>query len=145
LTLRLLDTNILSELKRPNPNHRVVDFVNSCPLDEPYVSIVTLAEIRFGIETAPELHRRAELQQWLANTIRPMFAGRVISITEEIMLRWRVIVEGGQKAGRTFPQPDLIIAATALEYDLAVVTRNVKDFAGLGVTILNPWVQQATP
>jgi toxin FitB len=55
------------------------------------------------------------------------------------MLRWRVLLESGRKTGRTFPQPDLIIAATALEHDAAVVRRNVKDFAGLGLTILNPW------
>jgi predicted nucleic acid-binding protein len=68
-----------------------------------------------------------------------MFAGRTLAITEDIMLRWRLLVEDGRKAGRTFPQPDLILAATALEHDLTLVTRNVKDFAGLGIAILNPW------
>jgi len=135
----LLDTNVLSELKRPAPSPEVTSFVVGCPLDQLYVSTVTLAEIRFGIERAPHLPRRAEIEQWLANTIRPMFAGRMLAITEEIMLRWRLLVEDGRKAGRTFPQPDLIIAATALEHDLTLVTRNVKDFAGLGIAILNPW------
>jgi predicted nucleic acid-binding protein len=68
-----------------------------------------------------------------------MFAGRIIEISEDIMLRWRVLLESGRKAGRTFSQPDLIIAATALENHLTLVTRNVKDFADLGLTIVNPW------
>jgi predicted nucleic acid-binding protein len=135
----LLDTNVLSELKRPTPSHKVTVFVAGCPLDQLYVSIVTLAEIGFGIERATDSIRRAEIEQWLANTIRPMFAGRTLAITEGTMLRWRLLVEDGRKAGRTFPQPDLIIAATALEHNLTLVTRNVKDFAGLGITILNPW------
>ena len=142
MTGQLLDTNILSELKRPNPSYRVVDFMKSCPLDELYVSAVTLAEIRFGIETAQDSTRRSELEQWLAVKIRPMFAGRRLPITEDVMLRWRALVEGGRKSGRTFPQPDLIIAATALDHDLSIVTRNVKDFVGLGLTILNPWELQ---
>jgi len=116
--------------------------MKSCPLDELYVSAVTLAEIRFGIETAQDSTRRSELEQWLAVKIRPMFAGRRLPITEDVMLRWRVLVEGGRKSGRTFPQPDLIIAATALDHDLSIVTRNVKDFVGLGLTILNPWELQ---
>lgn len=137
----LLDTNVLSELKRPAPSHNVTASVAGCPLDQLYVSTVTLAEIRFGIERAPDAIRRADIEQWLANTIRPMFAGRTLPITEEIMLRWRLLVENGRKSGRIFPQPDLIIAATALEHDLKLVTRNVKDFAGMGITILNPWEQ----
>jgi len=135
----LLDTNILSELKRPAPSHKVTAFVAGCPLDQLYVSTVTLAEIRFGIERSPDAIRRAEIEQWLATTIRPMFAGRTLAITEDIMLRWRLLVENGRKAGRTFPQPDLIIAATALEHNLTLITRNVRDFASLRISILNPW------
>ena len=74
-----------------------------------------------------------------------MFTGRVLEITEDVMLRWRLLVEEGRKAGRTFSQPDLIIAAIALEHGLTLVTRNVKDFAGLRLPLLNPWEEPLYP
>jgi toxin FitB len=112
----LLDTNILSELRRPKPEQRVVAFVAGCPLDQLYISAVTLAEIRFGIELVGEPSRRAALNNWLTNNVRPMFGERVLQITEDIMLRWRLLVEEGRKTGHTFSQPDLIIAATPRSY-----------------------------
>jgi predicted nucleic acid-binding protein len=78
----LLDTNILSELKRLNPSYRVVAFVTGCPLDELYVSTITLAEIRFGIGLVADPVRRTELEQWLQDRVRPMFPEHVVEITE---------------------------------------------------------------
>ncbi len=115
--------------------------MRTSPLDQLYISSVALAEIRFGIDLAPDPNRRIELERWLTGTIRPTFSGRVLEITEDTMLRWRHLVEEGKRANRTYPQPDLILAATALEYGLILVTRNTKDFTGLGVPILNPWNQ----
>ena len=100
MTPHLLDTNILSELKRPRPSPHVTAFVNASPLADLYISAVTLAEIRFGIKSSSEPSRRAELKQWLASTIRPMFQNRVLAITEDVMLRWRHLVENGRKTGR---------------------------------------------
>jgi predicted nucleic acid-binding protein len=135
----LLDTNILSELRRPNPNARVVSFVSHCPLDQFYVSVVTLAEIRFGIECVVDPGRRNALHDWLTWKVRPMFDGRVLQITEDIMLKWRLLVEEGRKMGHTFSQPDLIIAATAIHHSLTVVTRDRGDFEKAHVLVLNPW------
>jgi predicted nucleic acid-binding protein len=90
----LLDTNVLSELRRPKPDQRVVAFVASQPLDQLFVSEVSLAEIRFGIELLGEPTRRAELYDWLSRTVRPMFEQRVLPITEDIMLKWRLLVGG---------------------------------------------------
>ena len=98
----LLDTNVLSELRRPRPEQRVVPFVAGCPLEQLYISTVTLAEIRFGIELVAEPDRQAALNDWLAHTVRPMFDGRVLQITEDIMLKWRLLVEEGRKTGYTF-------------------------------------------
>jgi hypothetical protein len=110
----LLDTNVLSELRRPRPDSKVVGFIASKPLDLLFVSIVTFAEIRFGIESLADVTRRAELNDWLAHKVRPMFEERVLSVSEDVMFKWRLLVEDGRKAGHTYSQPDLIIAATAL-------------------------------
>jgi toxin FitB len=93
----LLDTNILSELRRPRPEQRVVAFVAGCSLDQLYISIVTLAEIRFGIGLVAEPNRRTELNDWLTHKVRPMFDGRILQVTEDIMLIWRLLVEEGRK------------------------------------------------
>ncbi len=117
-------------------------FIASNPLDELYISIVTLAELRFGIELLSQGSRqRADLTQWLTHTIRPMFDDRVLPVTEDIMFRWRVLVEEGRKTGHTFSQPDLIIAATALQHGLTVVTRDRSDFDKARVPVFNPWEQ----
>lgn len=136
----LLDTNILSELRRPKPERKVLAFVAAQPLDLLYVSSVTLAEIRFGIELVGDATRRAELNDWLAHKVRPMFEQRVLAITEDIMFKWRLLVEDGRKSGHTFSQPDLIIAATALHHGLTVVSRDVSDYEKARVPVHNPWV-----
>ena len=76
---------------------------------------------------------------WLENDLRPSFAGRVLPVTEGITLRWRLLLDEGKAKGRIYTQPDLLIAATALEHNLTLVTRNVRDFVGTGARILNPW------
>ena len=136
----LLDTNVLSELRRPKPNRKVVAFIAAQPLELLYVSAVTLAEIRFGIEVVTDATKRAELNDWLAHKVRPMFEQRVLSVTEDIMVKWRLLVEDGHKAGYTFSQPDLIIATTALNHGLTVVTRNVSDYQRVRTPVFNPWV-----
>ena len=135
----LLDTNVLSELRRLRPDAKVVAFVAKRPLEQLYVSAVTLAEIRFGIELVDEPNRRGELNDWLTHKVRPMFDQRVLPITEDIMLKWRLLVEEGRQAGHTFSHPDLIIAATALHHGLTVVTRDRSDYDKARVPVVNPW------
>jgi hypothetical protein len=137
----LLDTNILSELRRPKPERKVVTFVEGQMLESLFVSSVTLAEIRYGIERLDDAARRAELNEWLAHRVRPMFEQRVLPVSEDIMFKWRLLVEEGRKAGHTFSQPDLIIAATALSHDLIVVTRDTAEFERAGARTMNPWQQ----
>jgi len=135
----LLDTNVLSELRRPNPEPKVVAFVAAQPLDQLYISVVTLAEIRFGIELVSQPSRRIVLSDWLAQKVRPMFYQRVLPITEDVMLKWRLLLEEGRKAGHTFSQPDLIIAATAIHYGHTVVTRDRTEYEKARVPVMNPW------
>ena len=135
----LLDTNVLSELRRSRPEPKVTAFIAEQPLESLYVSTVSLAEIRFGIELLADAARRSELNDWLSRKVRPMFAHRVLEITEDVMLKWRLLVEEGRKVGHTFSQPDLIIAATAHHHGMTVVTRDIADYAQARVAVFNPW------
>ena len=139
MTSWLLDTNILSELRRSKPERKVIAFVAAQPLDRLFISSVTLAEIRFGIELVPDASVRGELNDWLAHKIRPMFEQRVLPVTEDIVFKWRLLVEEGRKAGHTYSQPDLIIAATGLHHGLTIVSRDVDDYAKTRVPLFNPW------
>ncbi len=141
----LLDTNILSEPRRPKPEPSVIAFAAAQPLDLLYVSAVTFAEIRFGIELASDPGHRAALQDWLTHKVRPMFEPPVLAITEDVMFKWRLMAEEGRKAGHTFSQPDLIIAATATHYGLVIVTRDVDDCRRSRVPVFDSWVDPLPP
>lgn len=136
----LLDTNVLSELPRPKPERNVLAFIDAQPMETLYVSTVTFAEIRFGIELLDDAGRRAELTNWLDHRVRPMFQQRVLEINEDVMLKWRLLVEEGRKSGHTFSQPDLIIAATALSHGLTIVSRDIRDYQRARALVLNPWI-----
>ncbi|ACK50365.1 PilT protein domain protein [Methylocella silvestris BL2] len=139
MTTFLLDTNILSELRRPKPEPKVVSFIAAQPLENLYVSTVTFAEIRFGIELVADVGRRSALNTWLEQNLRPMFDQRVLPVTEDVMFKWRLLVEEGRKARHTFSQPDLIIAATALCHGLTILSRDTSDYERAGAPVVDPW------
>jgi predicted nucleic acid-binding protein len=139
----LLDTNVLSELRRVRPEPKVVAFVAAQKLELLFVSAVSLAEIRFGIELVVDPGRRAALQDWLTHRVRPMFEGRILPVSEDVMFKWRLLVEDGRKARHTFSQPDLIIAATSLVHGLTIVTRDTADYVRSRAPVFNPWVEAA--
>ena len=121
----LLDTNILSELRKVRPERRVTSFIASRPLDDLFVSAVSFSEIRFGIERAPDAVRRASLHDWLTHRLRHMFAGRILPTSEDVMFTWRLLVEVGRRSGRTFAQPtlSLVLHAYAMVCNLSRATR----------------------
>lgn len=139
MTAWLLDTNVLSEIRKRRPRRKVVAFVADQPLDLLYISTVTLAEIRFGIELVTDANRRAELNAWLTQKVRPLFAQRVLDVSEDVLFKWRLLVEEGRKSGHTFSQPDLFIAATALQHGMTVVSRDTRDYERAGAPVFNPW------
>ena len=114
-------------------------FIAAQPTASLFVSTATLAEIRFGIELISDPDRRADLNAWLAHTLRPLFEGRVVPVTEEVLVRWRQIVEAGRRRGHTYSEPDVFIAAAALVEQLVVVSRDVREFVEARVPVLNPW------
>ncbi len=118
----------------------MVAFVASQPLDLFHISVVTLAEIRFGIELVPDAGRRSELMDWLSHKVRPMFERRALVVCEDVMFKWRLMVEEGRKSGHTYSQPDLIIAATGQHHGLTVVSRDTAEYTKARVPVFNPWV-----
>ncbi len=135
----LLDTNVLSELRKPKPDARVAEFVAAQPGELLFTTEVTFGEIRFGIEQLEDLGRRADLHLWLDRTVRPLFAGRVLAINEDAVVRWKTMVIEGQKRGHTFGQPDLFIAAIAALEGLVMATRDVDEFIEASVPVFDPW------
>ena len=99
---------------------------------------MTFAEIRYGVERLADAERRASIATWLERSLRPLFAGRVLPVSEEVMLHWRLMLEAGRRCGHTFGRPDLLIAATAALEDL-IVSQDVTHFITAGVPTLDPW------
>jgi predicted nucleic acid-binding protein len=138
----LLDTNVISELRKSNCDSHVKAWSDSQHPTGLYLSRVTIAEIRYGIERLSAVDpSRRRLDAWLADELRPWFADRLLEVDEEVLVIWRRLVEEGKAMRHTFLQPDLLIAATAVLHDLCVVTRNVNDFLRTGVLLLNPWME----
>jgi predicted nucleic acid-binding protein len=135
----LLDTNVISELRKPACHAAVRRWAAEEPPERLFLSVVTMAEIRFGIERQSDPSFRSELGTWLDTELRPWFQGRLLAIDEEVMLAWRWMVQRGRVRNHTFSQPDLLLAATAAVHSLVMVTRNVVDFLPAGVPALDPW------
>lgn len=135
----LLDTNIPSETVRLRPEGRVTEWIARQANDTLFLSVVTIGELRRGFITAPDPQRRARLERWLETDVLLWFDGRILPVTKEIADRWGVIDGTCQLRGTPANTADGMIAATALEHGLTVVTRNVKDFSLFGVPLFNPW------
>ena len=135
----LLDTNILSELRRPKPEAKVAR-LRRRPTARP--ALCQRRDARrnpLRNRARRRRHPPRRTDDWLAHKVRPMFEQRVLPVSEDIMFKWRLLVEDGRKAGHTFSQPDLIIAATALYHGLTVVSRDVSDYKSARAPVFNPW------
>lgn len=135
----LVDTNIPSEFTHDQPDIRVANFIRGAGQGNLFLSVITIGEICKGIDLLPVSQKRTGLQEWLEIDVRAWFAGRIFPVTEAVAERWGHLAASMRKQGITLAIMDGLIAATALEHGLTLVTRNVKDFAGLGVDLLNPW------
>jgi predicted nucleic acid-binding protein len=136
----LLDTNVLSEFsRRGEPDARVKRWLTQTEDRFLFTSVLALAETRQGIELCEPGKRRAALEEWLEQDLRRSFETRLLPVTQAVADRWAVLSARMQQRGTPPATIDGLIGATALEHGLTVTTRNVKDFAGLGIEIFNPW------
>lgn len=135
----LLDTNFVSELVKPRPAPGVVDWIEAADEAILYLSVLTLGEIRKGLAGLVQGRRRTHLETWLEVELQERFAGRIVPIDASIADRWGLITAAAKAKGKTLSVIDGLLAATALHYNLTVVSRNAADFAMAQVQVLNPW------
>lgn len=135
----LLDTCILSEFVKPKPEQRVIDWLNEQDARDVFVSAVTVGEIQRGISALPQSNRRTRLEEWLDHQLPHQFANHILSIDAATFQTWGKLVARLQHEGRPMSVFDSLIAATALQQRLTIVTRNVTDFQYTSINILDPW------
>ena len=135
----LLDTNVISELISKQPNKKVVEWIDRLDPNTIYLSVITISELRKGIEKLPASKRRDTVKEWLEGDLLLRFQGRILEITIEVMLIWGELTGRLEKQGRPITAIDSLIAATALGGNCHLVTRNEHDFQRVGVAIINPW------
>jgi toxin FitB len=135
----LLDTCLISELAKSNPDEKVVNWVLSENETNFYVSVLTFGELHKGVEKIPESKKKEELRSWIADALKNRFQNRVIGIDMRVSILWGKIQCFAEKNGRPMPAIDSLIAATGIAYDLTVVTRNLSDMEQSGARLLNPW------
>jgi predicted nucleic acid-binding protein len=134
----LLDTNVVSEVVRSRPNERVLEWLRSVPDSALHMSVLTLGELRSGIERLGATARRERLRVWMEQDLQAWFEHRLIPVDASIAERWGKLVA---EARRPVPAVDSLLAATALVHGLRLVTRNVDDFRFDQLEVLNPWVR----
>ena len=135
----LLDTCVISELVAKQPNPKVVEFVDSLDSDDIYLSVITIGEIAKGTEKLSKSKRKQELQTWLREDLLVRFDGKIVLLDMEVLMEWGILAAKLEATGYTMPAMDSLIAATVLAHQFTLVTRNVDDFDGTGVEIVNPW------
>lgn len=135
----LLDTCVLSEFTRRQPEKKVIDWLDRMDEDTLFISAITIGEIQHGIERLPESHRKTELLVWFNNKLIRRFETRILPLDAAAMLLWGSLVARMEQDGKPMSVMDSLIVATALQNNLIIATRNSSDFLPCGVQVINPW------
>ena len=135
----LLDTNVISELVKPHPEANVSAWIESTDESLLYLSVLTLGGIRRGIAVLPQSRRRATLEAWLEKDLRMRFEDRILAVDQEVADRWGLLTAAARRNGIVLPVIDGLLAATALEHNLTLVTRDTGQIPSMGVSVFNPW------
>jgi toxin FitB len=135
----LIDTNVISETKKRHPDDHVQKWIESVQLSQIFTSAMNIAELVYGANNVQDVLKKRDLDQWIDTIVRPWFAGRLLEIDENTLLRWRIITRQRELARQASPGVDLLIATVAQEHRLGVATRDVVPFVACGLPVLNPW------
>lgn len=135
----LLDTNVVSEWMKPHPNPGVVSWLAEVDEDRTFLSVVTLAELRYGIERMAAGRRRQRLDEWFQDELPLRFEGRILTIDREVADACGTVVARSEDRGRRLEAMDVFIAATAKVHRLTLITRNTSDFESVVRDVVNPW------
>ena len=135
----LLDTCAISELVAKRPQQNVLDWLDQLDPAGLYLSVITIGEIRKGIEKLPDSARRDTLQNWLTGELLVRFEGQILPIDTAVSLAWGRLAGALEADGKKMAAIDSLIAATAIHNHCTLVTRNESDFKYTGVTVVNPW------
>ncbi len=135
----LIDTCVIVEVIKPKPSVKVLRWLEKQEESQLYISVLTLGEISKGIEKLKDKKRKKELHLWLTDDLIERFSGRILPINEQVAMTWGQIQSRAELRGKPMPAIDGLIAATALVFNMIVVTRNTSDMEESGVVLLNPW------
>ncbi|MFT4101985.1 MAG: type II toxin-antitoxin system VapC family toxin [Burkholderiaceae bacterium] len=135
----LLDTNVISEGAKPRPDPGVMDWLASVDEMQLFLSVVSLAELRHGIERLDDGRRKSALDLWLTDILPARFDGRLVPVDAETANQWGHVVARAQAAGRPIGAMDAFLAATARQHQFTLVTRNTADFEATGIRLFDPW------
>ena len=135
----ILDTNVISELVAAQPDENVARWIESIDPQTVYLSVITVGELKKGIEKLPDSRRKPVLEDWLVNDLLVRFQDQLLPIDSSTMLAWGALVARMEAIGKPMPAIDSLIAATALHRGYTLCTRNVGDFEHAGISLLNPW------
>ncbi len=135
----LLDTNVVSEWVKPRPDPGVIEWLADADEDRLFLSVATLAELRYGVERLPVGRKSAQLREWLETELTSRFEGRVVVIDDTVAGAWGKLLAKADAAGRPMSTMDGFLAATAAVHQMTLVTRNEMDFAAAAIKTFNPW------
>jgi toxin FitB len=135
----LLDTNAISEWVKPQPDPGIAAWLDEVDEDRTYLSVITLGELRKGVDRLPGGRRRDRLDQWLISELPERFGDRALAVDAAIADQWGRLLARAEKTGTPAGSVDALIAATATVHSLQIVTRNVRHFRHMGVSVISPW------